>query len=76
MKKAEFSEEQILVALKQSFGYTAIDDGDAPVGGLIQANDGIFYGTTYQGGANGNQATLGIYAVTASTCTKASFVRS
>ena len=27
-------------------------DGNSPVGGLVQATDGSFYGTTFQGGAN------------------------
>jgi uncharacterized repeat protein (TIGR03803 family) len=34
-------------------------DGSEPEGGLIQASDGSFYGTTYGGGGTGNCSTLG-----------------
>lgn len=37
--------------LLHSFGASA-DDGITPMGGLIQASDGYFYGTTSSGGAN------------------------
>ena len=33
-------------------------DGDRPNGGLVQAPDGNFYGTTYSGGANNNSGTV------------------
>jgi uncharacterized repeat protein (TIGR03803 family) len=33
-------------------------DGANPHAGLLQANDGNFYGTTYNGGANGNYGTV------------------
>ncbi len=36
-----------------SYGATTCLDGDKPKGKLIQANDGNFYGTTSDGGANG-----------------------
>jgi uncharacterized repeat protein (TIGR03803 family) len=33
-------------------------DGSNPVGGLVEGSDGIFYGTTNEGGANGNYGTV------------------
>jgi uncharacterized repeat protein (TIGR03803 family) len=36
-----------------STGGSACTDGETPVGGLIQATNGVFYGTTEYGGANG-----------------------
>ena len=41
-------------------------DGEFPVGGLLQANDGNFYGTTYQGGTS-NDGT--VYSISASSYT-------
>ncbi|MGA2191730.1 MAG: choice-of-anchor tandem repeat GloVer-containing protein [Steroidobacteraceae bacterium] len=36
-----------------STGGSACTDGDTPVAGLIQSTNGVFYGTTEYGGANG-----------------------
>jgi uncharacterized repeat protein (TIGR03803 family) len=36
-----------------STGGSACTDGETPVGGLVQATNGVFYGTTEYGGANG-----------------------
>jgi uncharacterized repeat protein (TIGR03803 family) len=36
-----------------STGGSACTDGETPVGGLIQSTNGVFYGTTGYGGANG-----------------------
>jgi uncharacterized repeat protein (TIGR03803 family) len=33
-------------------------NGDVPTGGIVQARDGNFYGTTYFGGTNGNGGTI------------------
>jgi uncharacterized repeat protein (TIGR03803 family) len=43
------------------FGTNGSGDGTLPYGGLIQASDGNFYGTTYGGGANGQGA---VYKIT------------
>lgn len=40
-------------------------DGDTPVGGLVLANDGSFYGTTEYGGSNSNNQPYGtVYKIT------------
>jgi uncharacterized repeat protein (TIGR03803 family) len=39
-------------------------DGQYPYAGLVQGTDGIFYGTTYQGGSNSNSGT--VFAITSS----------
>jgi uncharacterized repeat protein (TIGR03803 family) len=39
-----------------SFG--SAGDGQSPMGSLIQASDGNFYGVTYEGGANSNGAVI------------------
>ncbi|MGD0059351.1 MAG: choice-of-anchor tandem repeat GloVer-containing protein [Verrucomicrobiia bacterium] len=33
--------------------FTGFDDGGSPSAGLVQGNDGNFYGTTFSGGSNG-----------------------
>ena len=44
-------------------------DGSAPYGGVIQASDGNFYGTTYTGGAAGAQGTVFRLTLTTTTDT-------
>jgi uncharacterized repeat protein (TIGR03803 family) len=46
-----------LTTLYSFCGESQCPDGDGPAGGLIQASDGKFYGTTVYGGAN-NQGTI------------------
>jgi uncharacterized repeat protein (TIGR03803 family) len=49
-----------ITALHTFKGYPT--DGNRPIGGLVQANDGDFYGTTYQGGAYNEGAIFKISA--------------
>lgn len=52
---------QVSEAVVHSFGSPATD-GNLPFSGVIQASDGLFYGTTFLGGANGRGT---IYRTTA-----------
>ena len=38
------------ITVLHTFGGTANGDGSLPIGGIVQANDGVIYGTTYGGG--------------------------
>jgi uncharacterized repeat protein (TIGR03803 family) len=40
-------------ALTSLYSFTGTNDGANPYAGLVQGNDGYFYGTTYGGGTNG-----------------------
>jgi uncharacterized repeat protein (TIGR03803 family) len=44
------------------YSFTGGNDGANPVAGLVQASDGNFYGTTYEGGTNGYGAIFRISA--------------
>jgi uncharacterized repeat protein (TIGR03803 family) len=48
----QFSSGATLAALYHFCGQSGCADGANPTAGLVQASDGNFYGTTYQGGAN------------------------
>jgi uncharacterized repeat protein (TIGR03803 family) len=39
-------------ALASLYSFSGGDDGAGPLAGLVQGNDGFFYGTTYNGGTN------------------------
>ena len=45
-------------ALTTLYSFTGGKDGRNPSGGLVQGNDGNFYGTTLQGGINGDYGTV------------------
>lgn len=47
-----------LTTLYSFCAYADCTDGSNPVGGLVQASNGDFYGTTGNGGANGNFGTV------------------
>jgi len=53
------SSEGVLTAM---YSFTNGVDGANPVAGLIQGTDGDFYGTTYNGGSNGNGTVFKITA--------------
>ncbi len=55
---------------------TGHTNGDFPMGSLIQAPDGKFYGTTYQGGLNGFGVLFQFDAATSSYSNKLDFDRS
>src|SRR5664279_4905754 len=40
------------------YSFTGTNDGSMPVAGLVQGNDGDFYGTTESGGTNGGFGTV------------------
>jgi len=48
----------ILTTLYSFCSQAGCADGARPVAGLIEASDGNFYGTTYQGGINGGAGTI------------------
>jgi uncharacterized repeat protein (TIGR03803 family) len=48
----KLSPEGTLTTLYSFCAHTNCPDGKYPLGGLVQAIDGNFYGTTYQGGSN------------------------
>jgi uncharacterized repeat protein (TIGR03803 family) len=45
-------------ALTSLYSFTGTNDGARPYAGLVQGNDGSFYGTTWGGGTNGGQGTV------------------
>jgi uncharacterized repeat protein (TIGR03803 family) len=47
-----------LTTLYSFCSQTNCTDGEYPRGGLVQASDSNFYGTTYAGGINGNNGTV------------------
>jgi uncharacterized repeat protein (TIGR03803 family) len=49
--------------LASLYSFTGTNDGEYPIGGLVQGSDGNFYGTTESGGAHTNQYGQGLGTV-------------
>jgi uncharacterized repeat protein (TIGR03803 family) len=54
----EVTREGVLTTLYSFCAQANCADGSYPIAGLVQGNDGNFYGSTYSGGANGNYGTI------------------